>query len=129
MLYYDRIDVSVEIDVKSKSKEECNICCYCYFLSKGFKFQPNVCNGCHDLSVMYMNLSDLAISNFKAADYLCVINRISKSEAINLMQNVDLTEESRIENKIYYHIKMDTEMLIFGDIEIEKDRYLENISM
>ena len=97
MPYYNRIDFSEGIDVKSKSKE-CNICCYCYFLNKGFKFQRNGCNGYHDLSMMYMNLSDLAILNIKSADYLCIINRISKSKAINLMQNVDLAEESRIEN-------------------------------
>ena len=104
MLYYDRIDFSKRIDVKRKSKE-CNICCYCYFLNKGFKFQPNVCNGYHDLSMMYMNLSDLAISNIKGGDYLCIINRTSKSKAINIMQNVDLPEESRIENKMYYCIQ------------------------
>ena len=43
MLFYDRIDVSEALDVNktSKSKEH-DICHYCYFLFKGFKFQPNV---------------------------------------------------------------------------------------
>ena len=31
------------------------------FLDKGFKFQANVCNGCHDLLMMSMNLSHIAI--------------------------------------------------------------------
>ena len=41
-----------------------------------------------------MNLSDIAILNIKSADYRCVIGRISKTESINLMQNIDLTEKS-----------------------------------
>ena len=40
-----------------------------------------------------MNLSDIAILNIKSADYCCIISRISKSEAINLMQNINLTKK------------------------------------
>ena len=96
MLYYDRIDVSEGTNVnKTVSSKECDICYYCYFLNKGFNFQPYVCNRYHDLLTMSMNLSDIAILNIKAADYRCIISGISKSEAINLMQNIDLTEKSR----------------------------------
>ena len=107
MIYYDRIYVSEGIDVNETSKSrECNICHYWYFLNKGFKFQPNVCNRCHYLLMMSMNLNDIAILNIKSADYPCVINGISKSEAINLMQNIDLTAKSGTLRsiKIYYHI-------------------------
>ena len=41
-----------------------------------------------------MNLSDTAISNTEGADDRCIISAISKSKAINIMQNVDLTEKS-----------------------------------
>ena len=41
-----------------------------------------------------MNLSDIAISNFKGSDYCCIISLISKYETTNLMQNADLTEKS-----------------------------------
>ena len=61
------------------------------FLDKDFKFQPNVCNGCHDLSMMSMNYCDIAILNIISVNYCCIISGISKSEAINLMQNTDLT--------------------------------------
>ena len=48
MLYFDRMDVFEEIDVnKTRESKECDICHYWYFLDKGFKFQPNVCYGCH----------------------------------------------------------------------------------
>ena len=62
-----------------------------FFLNKGFKFQPNVCNRCYDLIIMSINLSDNAILNIKSADYCCIISRISKTEVINLMQKVNLT--------------------------------------
>ena len=49
MLCFDRIDDSERIDVnKTSASKECNICLYWYFLSYSFKFQPNVCNRCHD---------------------------------------------------------------------------------
>ena len=35
------------------------------FFHKGFSFQPNVCNGCHDLVMMSMNRSDIAVLNIK----------------------------------------------------------------
>ena len=94
MLYYGRIDVSKGIDVnKTSASKECDICHYWYFLNYSFKFQPNVCNRCHDLLMMSVNLSDIAILNIKGSDYRCIISLISKNEAINLMQNVDSTEK------------------------------------
>ena len=33
------------------------------FLDKGFKFQPDVCNGYHDVLLMSLNLNDIAILN------------------------------------------------------------------
>ena len=95
MLYFDRIDVSEGIDVNEISaSKEFDVCHYCYFLSKGLKFQPNVCTRCHDLLIISMNLSDIAILNVKGFDYRCIISGISKNEAINLVQNAGLTGKS-----------------------------------
>ena len=70
MIYYDRIDFSEGIDVnKTRESKECNICHYWDFLNKRFKFQINVCNGYHDLLMMSMNLSDIAILNIEGAGY------------------------------------------------------------
>ena len=41
-----------------------------------------------------MNLSDIAILNIEGSDYRCIISLISKNEAINLLENGDLTEKS-----------------------------------
>ena len=45
--------------------------------------------------MMFINFSDIAISNIKSSDYFCVTSLISRNEAINLIQNDDLTEKSR----------------------------------
>ena len=42
-----------------------------------------------------MIFSDIAILYIKGADYCCIINGISKNGAINLMQNIDLTERNK----------------------------------
>ena len=44
--------------------------------------------------MMSITLSNIAISNIKNVDYCCIITEISKSEAINLMENINLTEKS-----------------------------------
>ena len=79
---------------KTSASKECDICHYWYFLNYTFTFQPNVCNRCHDLLMMSIKFRDIAILHIKGSDYCCIICLISKNEAINLMQNVDLTEES-----------------------------------
>ena len=50
MLEYERIDISEGIDVnKTNLSKECDICHYWYFKNIGFKCEPYLCNGCHDL--------------------------------------------------------------------------------
>ena len=41
-----------------------------------------------------MNLSDIAILNINGSNYCCIISLIREIEAIKLMKNADLTEES-----------------------------------
>ena len=64
-----------------------------YFSNYSFKLKPNVCNRCHDLLMMSVYLSDIAILKIKGSDYCCIISLNSKSEAIHLLQNADLTEK------------------------------------
>ena len=95
MLYYDKTNVFEGIHVNNTSKtRECDICHYWYFLDKGLKFQRGICSCCHDALMILLNLSDIAILNIHVADLCCIISGISKSEARNLMQNIDLTEKS-----------------------------------
>ena len=95
MIYYDRNDVSEGIDVNKTSKsKESDIRHYWHFLNKGFRFQLNVCNGCYDLVMMSINLSNIVVLNIESADYCCIVSGINKSEAINLLQNIDLIAKS-----------------------------------
>ena len=66
MLQYERIDVSERIGIhKSDKSKDCMICHYWYFKDIGYKYEPHVWNGCHDLSIVVYNLNDFMILNIK----------------------------------------------------------------
>ena len=96
MLYNDRIDISEGIDLpKNNNIKECMICNY-WFFNHGFEFQDYVCNGCHDLTMLCLNISDITIITIKNVDYRCTNHNISKSEAINLLKNSILEDRGYI---------------------------------
>ena len=101
------IDFSAGIyENKTRKSKESDIFYYWYFLDKRFNFERHVCNECQDLSTMFMNLSSIAISNIKEADYPCIISGIKKWKTIKLMQSINLKEKTRtlLNIKLYYHI-------------------------
>ena len=57
-------------------------------------FQPGLYNRCHDVLMMSLNLTTINILNVHVVDYCYIISRIRKNDAINLMQNIDLTEKA-----------------------------------
>ena len=62
MLEYNRIDISEGIDInKTSASKECDICHYWYSKDIGFKYEPYLCNGCHDLMQKAIGFSDAAI--------------------------------------------------------------------
>ena len=61
--------------------------CHYFFFNHGFKFENYVCNGCHDLTMLSVNISDIAIITVKNTYYRCIVHNISKFEAINLLEN------------------------------------------
>ena len=70
MVQYDRIDILEQFDIdKTSASKECKICHYWYFLDKSFKYDPYLCNGCHDLMQKAMNFNDVAIISIKGNDY------------------------------------------------------------
>ena len=77
MLYYGITDVSEGIDVqKTSESKECDV----YSLNKGFKFQPNVWNGYHNLLMVSLNLSNIVVLKTENADYRYIIAGIAKVE-------------------------------------------------
>ena len=88
MLQYKRVDIleGIDFDKTNKSVEDM-ICHYWYFKDIGFKYQPYVCNGCHDFSIIVQKLDDFVILRVKGVGYRsCVVN-ISKKDAVSLLNN------------------------------------------
>ena len=68
-----------------------------------------------------LNLSDIAILNIKGSDYRCIISLISKNEAINLLQDANLTEKTgtiQIRNliKIFLKVYIKMENTVIKDL-------------
>ena len=60
--------------------------CHFLFFNRWFNFQDSVCNGCHDLMMLSLNISDIAIIAVKGVDYHCISHSINKSEVIHLLE-------------------------------------------
>ena len=76
--YYNIIDVTrlnLTDVAKSNNGEEYVLFRYWFFNHK-FKFQNFVFNGCHDLMMLYVNFSDIAIITVKGVDY-CIIQALA----------------------------------------------------
>ena len=94
MLYYNTTYISKRIDVAKGNKfKECIIF---HFLTNGFEFQDFVCNGCHDLTMLSVNISDIAITTVKNVDYCYTLYLVSKIEAMNLLDNSVLEDRHYI---------------------------------
>ena len=94
MLQYVKIDVSEGIHTnKTSASKECMLCHYWYFKDVGFKFEPHVCNKCHDVSMTAYELKNIAILNTKGADFRCVLWGISRGEAVNRLNNSVLEDK------------------------------------
>ena len=88
MLQYKRIDISEGIDVSRKSSsKECMLCHYWYLRNVGFRFEPHVCNKCHDVLMTAYKLKDIAILNVKEVDFRCILWIIGRDEAVNRLNN------------------------------------------
>ena len=84
MLDYDRIDISEGIDVnKTSASKECDICHYWYFKNIGFQYEPNLCNGCHDLMQKAMSSNNFAIFYVIGSAFRINFWYMSKNDAIN----------------------------------------------
>lgn len=62
----------------------------------GLEFQDYIYNGCHDLIMVSINISSIAISAVKGVDYRCIIYVISNSEAIHLLEKYLLEDRGYI---------------------------------
>ena len=97
MLEYDRVDISEGIDFnKTAASKECDICHYLYFKDIGFKYEPYLRNGCHDLIKKAMAFNDVAIIYGKGSAYRIHIWYMSKDDAISIMDDSDLVDKKSV---------------------------------
>ena len=88
MLEYQKINVSEGIDVnETNASNKCELCHYWFFKDFGFKFEEDVCNGCHDVLMMAHSLKDIAILSAKGTTFRCLLMSISKNEALKRLNN------------------------------------------
>ena len=91
MIEYERIDISEGIDVnKTNLSKECDISHYLYFKDIGFKYQPYLCNGCHDLMQKAMSFNNIAVIYIKGSAYRIHVWYMNKDDAINIMNDSNL---------------------------------------
>ena len=94
MISYETIDKSKDIDFnKGENSVKCMICNYYYFKDIGFKYQPYVCNGCHDFSMTIKNLSNFFVVTIKNVDYRVYITGVDKKAAVFILKNSDLSDK------------------------------------
>ena len=97
MLEYDKIDISEGIDVnKISASKECDIFHYWYFKDIGFKYEPYLCNGCHDLMQKAMKAVFDAIVYVKGSAYRIHFRYMSKDDAISITSNSNLVDEKGV---------------------------------
>ena len=62
------------------------VCDY-WFFNHRFKFQDSVHKGCHDLTMLCLDISDIVVITLKDVAYRLIIHGISKSGPIDLFEN------------------------------------------
>ena len=96
-IQYNTIVISEEIDVKkTNASKECDICHYWYFKDIGFKYEPYLCNGCHDLKQKSMSFNNVAIVYVKRNAYRIHFWYMSKNDAISVMSNFNLVDKKGV---------------------------------
>ena len=106
MLEYDRTDISEGThDKKLSASKECDICHYWYFKDIDFKYEPYLCNGCHDLMQKAMSFNDVAIVYVKGSAYRIHFWYMSKDDAISLIDNSNLINKKSVLQLFLLYIK------------------------
>ena len=83
----NNISFAEEIDLnKRKNSKVCIVCRYWSF-NLVFNFKTSVCNGSLDLLMMITNISNIAAGAIKNAPYHCIIYKVNKFDAIDLLEN------------------------------------------
>ena len=81
---------------RRNASKECDICHYWYFKDIGFKYEPYLCNGCHDLKQKAVSFNDVAIVYVKGNAYRIYFWYTSKDDAISIMNSSNLIDKKGV---------------------------------
>ena len=98
MLYYDKILKSEGIDEQRTGLDtstECDICHFYFFKNRNFLYQPYgsaLCNGCHDISLRAISLTDIKIMLVTGVHYRVVSDK-TYDECYRLLESSILRDK------------------------------------
>ena len=72
------------------------MCYYWYFKDVGFKCEPYLCNGCHDLIQKAMSFNNIAIVYIKGSAYRINFWYMGINDGINIMNGSNLADKSGV---------------------------------
>ena len=113
--------------------------CHYWYFNHGFKFQNFICNGCHDLTMLCLNLSDIAIITVKNIDYRLFFMKLAnlkqfifqkimylKTVGIYKMHSNKISIKNRVHN---YHFDnlVRAKKLETKNILIDEKNYKDNL--
>ena len=88
------INARINNDInKTNAPKERNISHYWYFLDKAFKYEPYLCNSCHDLMQNAVNFNDLAVVSINGSDYWIHFWYMCKDDITNIMNNSNINKK------------------------------------
>ena len=74
--------------IKQVCQKNVNFVIIGFFIDVGFKFEPHVSNGFHDLLTMAYGLENIATLNANRATFRCILWGISRNESLRLNNSV-----------------------------------------
>ena len=94
MLAYEKIDISEGIDVnKLKNSKECRMCYLWYFTDRNFSYGTYLCNGCYDMSMKAVSITNLAIIYSEGNAYRVNFAFMSINNVTKIMDSSNLNNK------------------------------------
>ena len=81
------------------------LCHYWYFKDVGLKFEPHMCNKCHDVLMSSYELENIATLHVKEIDFRCILWGISRDKANNNRLNNSVLEDKGVYEWILVQIR------------------------
>ena len=90
MLRYVRIGIYEGIDVNKSNESRRCVTCNHYFLKVNFKFQPKVCDGCHNLIQTSVRFNNAAIVCAKGNNHRTHFWYVSNNKQITFSEKLKM---------------------------------------